>query len=63
VRDVTNQVTFDAVVTPISETRLEGLASTTILYADFNLTIPEAPAVAGVDDEVVLEIEFVAIAK
>ncbi len=63
VRDVTNQVTFDAVVTPTSETQLEGLASTSILYADFNLAIPEAPAVASVDDEVVLEIQFVAVAK
>jgi polyisoprenoid-binding protein YceI len=63
VRDVTNPVTFDVTVTPVSETQLEGLASTAILYPDFNLTIPEAPAVASVDDEVILEIEFVAVAK
>lgn len=63
VRDVTAQVTFDVTVTPISETQLEGVASTTILYGDFNLTIPEVPSVAGVDDEVRLEIEFVAAAK
>jgi polyisoprenoid-binding protein YceI len=46
VRDVTNQVTFDATVTPISETQLEGGASVTILCADFGLTIPGALAVA-----------------
>jgi polyisoprenoid-binding protein YceI len=63
VRDVTNQVTFDATVTPVSETELEGLASATILYADFNLTIPNAPAVASVEDEVILEIEFAAVAQ
>jgi polyisoprenoid-binding protein YceI len=63
VRDVTNQVTFEVTVTPISETQLEGLALTTILYGDFGLTIPEVPSVAGVDDEVRLEIEFAAAAK
>lgn len=63
VRDVTNRVTFEVAVTPISETQLEGIASTTILYGDFNLTIPSAPAVASVEEEVRLELEFVAIAK
>ena len=63
VRDVTREVTFDAAVTPISETELEGTATTIILYADFGLSIPEAPAVASVDDEVRLEIDFVAAAK
>jgi polyisoprenoid-binding protein YceI len=63
VRDVTREVTFDAAVTPISETQLEGTAATIILYDDFGLSIPEAPAVAGVDDEVRLEIDFVAAAK
>jgi polyisoprenoid-binding protein YceI len=63
VRDVTREVTFDAAVTPISETELEGTATTVILYADFGLTIPEARSVAGVDDEVRLEIDFVAAAK
>jgi polyisoprenoid-binding protein YceI len=63
VRDVTREVTFDAAVTPISEKELEGTATTIILYADFGLSIPEAPAVASVDDEVRLEIDFVAAAK
>jgi polyisoprenoid-binding protein YceI len=63
VRDVTQPVTFDATVTPDSEDRLMGNATTTILYADFGLSIPEAPAVAGVEDEVRLEIDFVAVAK
>jgi len=63
VRDVTKEVTFDAVVTPISEAQLEGTASTAILYADYGLVIPEAPAVAGVNDDVKLEIVFLATAK
>lgn len=63
IRDVTRSVTFDASLTPVSETRIEGSASTTILYADFDITIPDAPAVASVEDEVILEIDFVALPK
>jgi polyisoprenoid-binding protein YceI len=63
VRDVTRPATFDATITPTSETRLEGSATTTILYPDFGLAIPQVPSVASVEDEVILEIEFVAVAK
>jgi polyisoprenoid-binding protein YceI len=60
IRDISNEVTFAVSVTPVSETRLEGLASTTILRADYNLTIPSVPSVADVDEEVLVELEFVA---
>ena len=60
IKDVTNQVTFEANVTPVSETRLEGYASTIVAHADYNITIPEVQQVAEVDEEVLLEIEFVA---
>lgn len=63
VRDFTNPVTFDVVVTAVSENRLEGSASATIARADYGLKIPEVPRVADVDEEVLLEIDFVAIAK
>jgi polyisoprenoid-binding protein YceI len=63
VRNITKQVTFEASVTPVSKSQLEGSATTTILHADFDLTIPDAPAVASIDDEVILEIKFVAAAK
>lgn len=63
VRDVTRTVTFDAEVTPLSETQLEGSASAVILYKDFGLVIPQAPAVASVNDDVKLEIDFQATAK
>jgi polyisoprenoid-binding protein YceI len=59
-RDVTRQVTFDTDVTLTSEDRIEGFATTTILYQDFNLTIPDVPSVSFVADEVILEIDFVA---
>jgi polyisoprenoid-binding protein YceI len=60
ITDVTRQVTFDVVATATSETRIEGIATTVFLYTDFELFIPDAPAVDTVDDEVRLELEFVA---
>jgi polyisoprenoid-binding protein YceI len=59
---VTREVTFDATITPESEDRLAGSASTTIRYADFGLAIPQVPAVTGVSENVRLELEFVAMA-
>ena len=46
----------------IAEDRVEGLATATLFRSDFDLTIPSIPRVAGVDEEVILEIEFVAVA-
>jgi polyisoprenoid-binding protein YceI len=61
IRDVTNEATFDVTVNPTSETRLEGLASTAVMRADYGLEIPSVPGVADVDEEVLVELEFVAI--
>jgi polyisoprenoid-binding protein YceI len=63
IRDITNEVTFDVTVTVVSETRLEGSASATISRADYDLVIPEVPRVADVDEEVLLEIDFVAVTE
>jgi polyisoprenoid-binding protein YceI len=60
---VTRDVTFDASVTPLSKTSLEGTASAVVLYKDFNMSIPEAPGVANISDDVHLEIDFTALAK
>jgi len=60
ITNVTEQVTFDVTTTPTSETRIEGTATTAFPYTDFELFIPDAPAVDTVDDEVRLELEFVA---
>lgn len=60
VRDVTSSVTFDVTVTPVSAERIEGSATTTVQYADFNISIPDVPGVANVSDDVTLEIDFVA---
>jgi polyisoprenoid-binding protein YceI len=60
VRDIVQPVTFDVTATLASETRLEGAAVATVQRADYNLTIPSAPGVADVSEEVSLEIDFVA---
>lgn len=60
VHGVTRNVTFEATITPISDSEIVGTAQTTVLYRDFGMTIPEAPGVANVSDEVHLEIDFVA---
>lgn len=62
IRDVTRPVTFEAVVRAESADRLSGTATTTVRWSDFNLTIPDVPFVANVDEEVVLTIDFVAAA-
>ncbi|GIL09416.1 MAG: hypothetical protein BroJett033_9270 [Chloroflexota bacterium] len=56
----TNSVTFDVTATLISESQLTGHAETTINYADFNLSIPNVPFVASVEDTVILSLDFVA---
>jgi polyisoprenoid-binding protein YceI len=62
IRDITQPVTFTAEVVLAAENRLEGSATATIQRADFELTIPQVPRVAGVDEAVVLELDFVALA-
>ena len=62
IREITQEVTFTGEATMVAEDRVEGLATATLLRSDFKLTIPSVPRVAGVDEEVILEIEFVAIA-
>ena len=60
IKGTTLETSFEVMLTITSETQLNGSGSTTILYKDFNLSIPSVPSVASVEDEVKLEIEFVA---
>jgi len=62
IRDITNSVTFEVSVTVSGESSLNGYASTTVARADYDLQIPKVPSVADVDEEVLVEIEFVASA-
>jgi len=63
IRDITHAATFDAKVTADSETRLTGYASTVVSRAVYGLNIPSVASVANVDEDVLLEIEFVAALK
>jgi polyisoprenoid-binding protein YceI len=63
IRDITHEVTFDVMVTAVSETRLEGSASAMVAREDYDLRIPNVPRVADVDEEVLLEIDIVALSK
>lgn len=66
IRDVTSPVTFDMSLEVNSEAEVEGSASTTILWEDSDITIPYVGGdsiVASVEDQVDLEIDFVAIAS
>jgi polyisoprenoid-binding protein YceI len=60
IRHVTQEVTVDVTVTVESESRIRGLGTATINRSDFELTIPQVPQVASVDEDVLLELEFVA---
>jgi polyisoprenoid-binding protein YceI len=63
IRGATVEETFEVAVTVVSETELQGLGSTTILHADYGLSIPRVPMVASVEDDVKLEIAFTAVAQ
>ncbi len=56
----TQTATFNVTATLESEGQLVGTAETTVNYADFNLSIPNVPFVASVEDQVVLSLNFVA---
>ena len=58
--ETANPVVFDVTAVPVSDTRIEGSAATTIQRADFNLFVPSATGVAGVEEDVILEIDFTA---
>ena len=63
IREVTHPVSFEATVTVVSESEIQGNATAAISRSDFELTIPSVPRVAGVDEQLVLELDFVALAE
>lgn len=56
----TREVMFTTEVTLDSETQISGSATTSVLYADWGISIPDAPGVSNVTDDVTLTIDFVA---
>jgi polyisoprenoid-binding protein YceI len=63
IRDITQPISFEVTVTPLSESELQGSARATLLRSDFGLEIPSVPSVADVSEEVLLEFDFVAVAQ
>ena len=61
VKASTNPVTFDVTATLVSDSRIEGTATTKITRSEFGITIPSVPFVADVSDDVGLELDFVAV--
>ena len=61
VRNGRQEAVFDTTVTVVSETELQGQASTTIRWRDYSLRIPSWPGVSWVADEVILELAFTAV--
>lgn len=59
IRQIVQSVTFEVTVTATAD-RLEGTATAQVMRDQFNLTIPSAPGVANVSNDVTLEIQFVA---
>lgn len=60
IRDITHEVVFAVNITAVSDSRLEGSATSSVARADYNLVIPSVPSVAEVDEDVVIELDFVA---
>ncbi len=58
IRDIVNPVTFEVTASMDDRGFLVGTATTSVLRGDYELTIPNAPGVAEVDEEVRLELDF-----
>lgn len=65
IKGTSREVTFDVTATPVSETRIEALATLAdVNYADWGVSILRLPPqVASVEELVTLELEFVAEAQ
>ncbi len=60
IRDITQSVVFD-VTLAAGPNQLAGSGSAIINRADYDLNIPQVPSVANVEEEVQLEIDFIAL--
>lgn len=60
IRDQTHEATFTATVTPAPDGTLQGKVTTTINYADWQISVPSVPIVTSLAETVTLETDFVA---
>jgi polyisoprenoid-binding protein YceI len=63
IKDVTRPTVFDVTVTPTADGGLAGTATSTIQYAGWGVSIPSVPFVASVDNQVTLQLDFMASAE
>jgi len=63
VKGVTKELTFDGSAALVTEDRLEGTASTNVLYTEFTNIPRLPPQVASVEEDMVLDINFVAVGQ
>jgi len=63
IREITKPVLFDVTLQVVSETEIQGTASTVVALETFELTIPQVPSVANVGEEFIVEFDFVARAQ
>ena len=61
IKDVTNSETFAVTAVARTPSRLEGTAVTAITRSNYQLFVPDVTAATNVDEEVQLEINFVAV--
>jgi polyisoprenoid-binding protein YceI len=61
VAGVAKEAVFNVTAKANSENEIQGVAVSTINYKDWNITIPQVPFVASVEDEVKLTFSFVAV--
>jgi polyisoprenoid-binding protein YceI len=60
IRAISQPVTFNVTVTPVDETSISGTARAVVTRTQYELTIPNVPSVANVEEEVEIELDFVA---
>lgn len=63
VAGTSKEATFSVKAKAASENEIQGIATTTINYTDYSITIPKVPKVASVEDSVDLTFTFVAEKK
>lgn len=60
IKGITQSVVFEATTTLVDEQTIIGSANVVITYADFDISVPNFPFLANVDEQVTLAIQFTA---
>lgn len=60
---MTKEAVFNVKARAVSDNEIQGIATSSLKYSDYNITIPSVPIVASVSDIVDLTFSFVAVKK